>query len=226
MEHMKNWYTSDSSRTRTESECEKIIAHDSKVDLDNVPVPKDLKELVSIIRKVFSNDIVNVDYVKTLLENYKSNPKDWRHYAKYDPHKYTRNLVDDGNGKYNILLLCWAESQGSSIHDHSNSHCFMKCLDGEFVETKYEWPEKSENDENSEGAEMKEIARTCVKVNQVCYINDSIGLHRVENLSHTKPTVTLHIYIPPYNECKSFDQQTGRDRKVEITFYSKFGEKV
>lgn len=214
-------------RERTISEHERITQHQSKLDFDNVPVPKDLNELVDLLREVFSKDLVNVEYVTKLLENYRSNPKDWRKYAKYDPHKYTRNLIDEGNGKYNILLLCWAESQGSSIHDHSNSHCFMKCLDGELLETKYEWPEKKEGDEDEvEGKEMIEKCRTPLRKNEVCYINDSIGLHRVENLSHTKPGITLHVYIPPYSESRAFDQSTGKSRNCTITFYSKYGSKV
>lgn len=80
-------------------------------------------------------------------------------------------MIDEGNGKYNILLLCWAESQGSSIHDHSNAHCFMKCLDGELLETKYEWPEKVEGEEEME---MKEKCKTILPKNAVCYINGSL----------------------------------------------------
>lgn len=153
----------------TEHLQDQIKAHEMKISMEQVPVPKDLKELVALLRQVFEHDFVNVDYVNKLIENYKSNPKDWRHYAKYDPHKYTRNLIDEGNGKYNILLLCWAESQGSSIHDHSNAHCFMKCLDGELLETKYEWPDDSE-----ENREMKERCRNVMKKNDVCYINGKI----------------------------------------------------
>jgi cysteine dioxygenase len=82
-------------------------------------------------------------------------------------------LIDEGNGKFNILLLCWAESQGSSIHDHSNSHCFMKCLDGELLETKYEWPnlKSDELSEEEMGKEMVEKTRTQLKKNSVAYIN-------------------------------------------------------
>ena len=152
----------------TSTMCDQIKAHEAKLNTEQIPVPKDLKELVSILREVFSHDYVNVDYVKQVMENYKSNAKDWRQYAKYDPHKYTRNLIDEGNGKYNILLLCWAESQGSSIHDHSNAHCFMKCLDGELLETKYDWPQTTEDGQESE---MKEKCKTVMKKNDVCYIN-------------------------------------------------------
>lgn len=202
---------------------DQIKSNEMKFNADQVPVPKDLKELVSNLKEVFSHDYVNVEYVTKLMENYKSNAKDWRQYAKYDPHKYTRNLIDEGNGKYNILLLCWAESQGSSIHDHSNAHCFMKCLDGELLETKYDWPTKSDDGEESE---MKEKCKTIMKKNDVCYINDSIGLHRVENTSHSRPAISLHVYIPPYSECKGFDQHTGKARTCKIAFYSKYGSKV
>ena len=26
--------------------------------------------------------------------------------------RYTRNLVDEGNGKFNVIILCWGEGQG------------------------------------------------------------------------------------------------------------------
>ena len=58
-----------------------------KLDFNNIPVPKDMSELVTHLRQIFSSDTVNVDYVTQLLQNYKSKPKDWRKYAKYDPHK-------------------------------------------------------------------------------------------------------------------------------------------
>ena len=209
-------------RERTEWEHEKIQAHEAKLDLDNVPVPSDMKELCALLHEIFSHDFVNVEYTIKLISNYKSNVKDWRQYAKYDPHKYTRNLIDSGNGKFNILLLCWPESLGSSIHDHADSHCFMKCLDGELHETKFEWPKSEEGKEK----EMIEIARTPLRKNEVCYINDSIGLHRVENLSHSKPAVSLHVYIPAYNECHTFDQHTGKTGVSKVTFYSVNGNKV
>ena len=40
--------------------------------------------------------------------------------------RYTRNLVDEGNGKFNLMLLCWGEGHSSAVHDHSDAHCFMK----------------------------------------------------------------------------------------------------
>lgn len=74
-------------RERTLAEHHAIVEHQSKLDFTNIPVPKDLNELVLMLREVFSHEFVNVEYTTKLIENYKSNPKDWRQYAKYDPHK-------------------------------------------------------------------------------------------------------------------------------------------
>lgn len=48
--------------------------------------------------------------------------------------RYTRNLVDEGNGRFNLMVLCWGEGHGSAIHDHANAHCVMKILQGKLCE--------------------------------------------------------------------------------------------
>ena len=85
--------------------------------------------LITRLREVFADDKVNVEHVERLLSEYKSSRADWKKYAHYDPHRwgerrradavdlhvsrYTRNLVDVGNGKYNLMLLCWPSGLGS-----------------------------------------------------------------------------------------------------------------
>jgi len=55
---------------------------------------------------------------------------------------------------------------------------------------------------------------------------DSMGLHRVENASHTSPAVSLHLYSPPFQSCRSFDLRTGMARTVRTTFWSKNGRRT
>lgn len=55
------------------------------------------------------------------------------------------------------------------------------------------------------------------------FFTDSIGLHRVENVSHTDTAASLHVYIPAFDMCQSFDQRTGHKRKCQVTFWSKYG---
>ena len=76
----------------------------------------------------------------TFTKSYTVDGKDWHKYAHWDPFKYTRNLVSDGNGKYNLLILCWPMGKASPIHDHANSHCFVKMLDGRLDATNYQAP--------------------------------------------------------------------------------------
>ena len=72
--------------------------------------------------------------MEELLSAYHTNKTDWKQFAKFDKYKYTRNLVHSGNGKFNLMLLCWAPGNQSSIHDHADAHCFVKNLDGTLKE--------------------------------------------------------------------------------------------
>jgi len=177
-----------------------------------------LQDVIDELNKVFAEDRVNVEYVKALLSAYRSKPKDWRKFAKFDPHRYTRNLVSDGNGKYNLMALCWGEGHGSSIHDHADSHCFVKILDGSLRESMYEWPK---NEQEMAKTEEKDFPK-----DGVAYINDSMGLHRMENPSNSDRAMSLHLYCPPFDSCKTFDERTGKERTCQVTFWSKFGERT
>ncbi|CAG5053333.1 unnamed protein product [Parnassius apollo] len=259
------------------SQCEDIellsVERPLKIDLEI----NRLEMLVQELHKVFSRDHVNIQDVQKLMAAYKSNPKDWKKYAKFDRFRYTRNLVDAGNGAFNIMVLCWGSGHASAIHDHADSHCFMKILSGSLEEVRYQWPsnaepeivkkskakisycsdneEKSMEDKISEiniscqnnacpnfksldsceqngdeehyGADkMEEIGRTKLEVNDVCYINDALGLHRMENPSHVDGAVSLHLYCPPFDSCRMFDVRTGKATQIKVTFQSMYGKKV
>ena len=51
--------------------------------------------------------------------------------------------MDKGNGKYEIIVLCWGEGHDTCIHSHGDSHCFMKMLSGTLKETLFAWPDES-----------------------------------------------------------------------------------
>ena len=62
--------------------------------------------------QVDENDII------ALMEQYKSNEREWGMYAFADASRgYTRNLVSRGNGKSNLLVLVWTPGKGSPIHE-------------------------------------------------------------------------------------------------------------
>ncbi|XP_047038097.1 cysteine dioxygenase type 1 [Helicoverpa zea] len=266
-------------------------------DMEVLPIERPLKVDVEItgldiliqeLHRMFSCDHVNVQDVQKVMLGYKSNPKDWSKFAKFDRFRYTRNLVDAGNGAFNIMILCWGAGHASAIHDHADSHCFMKLLSGSLEEVRYEWPEnvqpevvkvlnnnksrrkccsesqdlpdsvseltidnpddscqtescqcdrcqKRDSDRCQNGREyeegydvrdMKVRGRTRMEVNDVCYINDALGLHRVENPSHVDGAVSLHLYCPPFDSCRVFDARTGKPTEVKVTFWSMYGKKI
>ena len=64
------------------------------VNEKHIPVISCMDDLVHHLRIVFESDIVNVERVRDLLTAYKSNPKDWKKYAIFDPYRYLfHNIV-------------------------------------------------------------------------------------------------------------------------------------
>ncbi|KAG0215523.1 Cysteine dioxygenase [Mortierella sp. GBA30] len=101
--------------------CSETIKRDSYTPVisnkDPVPVPKDLDDLVRLLHiELGANGLdsegVDVERVQKLMTNYTSNQADWAKYALFDKSRYTRNLVDDGNGKFNLMILAWPETIG------------------------------------------------------------------------------------------------------------------
>ena len=66
---------------------------------------------------------------------------------------------------------------------------------------RYHWPKKEVNEENKNGV-MLEKDQYSAKRNSVSYMSDELGLHRVENTSHSDGAVSLHLYSPPFQSCQ------------------------
>ena len=138
-----------------------------------------------------TSDDVNVDFLTRLMADYDSRPAEWSRYAFGDNSRgYTRNLVDEGNGKSNLvsrppradttwpgltngpcpqLVLVWSPGKGSPIHDHGNAHCLMKILRGNLTETRYAFPDEGE----PEGP-ITVLSEQTYKENAVAYMADEL----------------------------------------------------
>ena len=81
----------------------------------------------------------------------------------------------------------------------------MKVLQGNLIESRYDWPHatspmsaSSPTSEHSADSgkdlcchEMNATTSTVLELNQVAYIHDKIGLHRIS--SGCQPAVSLHL---------------------------------
>jgi len=117
----------------------------------------------------------------------------------------------------------WSPGKGSPIHDHGNAHCLMKILRGNLTETRYAFP-TSEREEP-----MKVTSETVYKENQVAYMADELGLHRVTNQG-SDFAVSLHLYTPPNvakGGCHIFNEDTGKKSHVKnCGYYSAYGKRL
>ncbi|KAI0204910.1 RmlC-like cupin domain-containing protein [Astrocystis sublimbata] len=188
------------------------------------------EKLVVDIRKALGpssgldSDDVDVEDLTHLMERYVSNPKEWSPYAlSNDNMGYTRNLVDEGNGKANLLILVWTPGKSSPIHDHGNAHCVMRILHGDLVETRYDFPDGDEE------KPMEIRSEQVLKEGTVAYMADELGLHRVSN-GGSDYAVSLHLYTPPNVArwgCNVFNPSTGNKTHLsKCKNYSVYGQRV
>jgi cysteine dioxygenase len=197
---------------------------------------KDINEILGPCNGIDSAG-VDVEELKSVMRAYKSNEEEWRKYAFADHSRaYTRNLVDNCNGKSNLvrlsltpkkhpvpkltllmqLILVWTPGQASPIHDHANAHCVMKILKGQLTETIYGWPcQRSSNPtacatsptslypstEHTCSGNPQAVAgalnvhrETTYNTEEVTYMSDRLGLHRIRNPDPNEVAVSLHLY--------------------------------
>jgi len=77
--------------------------------------PKSFLEVVGGLDALFSSDDVNISLVKAYLSSYDVRKEDLQDFVSFDDKKYTRNLIWEGNGKYNIMLACWDKKQSRYV---------------------------------------------------------------------------------------------------------------
>jgi len=170
---------------------------------------------------------IDVKILETLMKDYVSKDGEWKKYAHADGSRgYTRNLVDKGNGKSNLLILVWSPGKGSPIHDHADAHCLMKVLKGSLKETLYLWPDRNVIN-SGKLSPLVTKKETIYFENQVTYMSDDLGLHRITNVDPDNYAVSLHLYTPPNAArvgCHIYSEETGkRSHVLQCNFFSELG---
>jgi len=170
--------------------------HSPSPDLDRFhSLVRELNRILGPSSSTDSSD-ADVNDLMQAMRDYTSLEQDWAAYAHADRSRnYTRNFVDHGNGKANLLILVWSPGKGSLVHDHAGAHCIMKMLKGSLEETQYEMP-------SAAGVPLKVTKDVVYQTDEVTYISDDIALHKIQNKSKDQVAVSLHLYTPPWAEKK------------------------
>ena len=172
-----------------------------------------------------------------LINSFDLRAEDWNKFVHFDKFKYTRNLIANGkDSRFGLMILAWGPGQKSPIHDHNGSHCIMRVLEGELTETLYtrsindtgmESDMSFSSETSLESVELYEKTReTELKTGQTAYIHDKIGWHRVGNASHNTPAVSLHLYAPPIEQCKTYCEIEGKIRAQAACPYHSINGKL
>mmetsp|Transcript_37693 Transcript_37693/g.67884 ORF Transcript_37693/g.67884 Transcript_37693/m.67884 type:complete len:256 (-) Transcript_37693:204-971(-) len=160
------------------------------------------------------------DPVNALFSRLDLSLGEWKKYALFDSMKnYTRNLIATDNETFTLLLLCWNPNKESPIHDHPCDGCWLRVCQGKIQETRYEI--------NNETDKMDVTSDEVFGDDAPAFINDSMGYHKVGNPSKSAPAVTLHLYCPPFSQCKIWlDPSHGsKPSNACMCNYSEYGVK-
>ncbi|KAB8293401.1 hypothetical protein EYC80_007719 [Monilinia laxa] len=179
----------------------------------------------SLTHSLITTSAPHLPTLTKLLRNYTSNPSEWQKYAYANPNKqYTRNLVAEVEGVFNLLMLVWTPGQESKVHDHAASHCLMKIMKGGLKETRWITPTvpMKASLAGNEEIEMQIEGVRNYRMEKVAYMCDDMGLHSIANPSNTEYAVSLHLYTPPnaaMHGCHVFDPLTGEKTHVKPSAY-------
>ncbi len=135
-----------------------------------------LKNLIQILntnRAIIKNDMRNFKNILNLNI-------DWCKYAKINNKSYNKNCIYKDKD-FEIVVITWYKNQLTKLHNHPSNGCLMKVLLGSLKEKKV--------------LNNKCIEINNYNVNDISYIHDNFGKHKIYNNSNI--SVSIHIYSPP-----------------------------
>ena len=94
------------------------------------------EEMIERLLEIFDSEVVNIEEVEAVLEEYQSCQSDWEKYAKFDQYKYTRNLVHRGT-YLTVLSMFWRNFKVKKnvkswhhclIHKPNQKYSLLSCV--------------------------------------------------------------------------------------------------
>lgn len=166
-------------------------------------IPDELRQLVDFLENLESR--ASIERLGELLGENTSTLDTLKDFVVFGDKTYRRNLISQGQW-YELLCICWRSGQRSPIHDHANSTCGLKIIEGTATETAFEF---------TDCGQIKAVHSTDCSAGHVCSTQDA-DIHQVSNLQGDgKNLVTLHIYSPPIG-CMDTYSITGNERTIYV----------
>lgn len=126
--------------------------------------------------------------LKDVLQSY--NGLDWSVFVHPDPQGLVKERVYYSHN-LEIMLLSWQAGHSTLPHDHATKGCWLKVLEGELLETRY-------------NEELQETEKTCITKGQISFMSNDFGYHSIQN-NGSEVTWSLHVYSPPFHVTRYFE---------------------
>ncbi len=169
----------------------------------DVVIPVELRELVDYLDNL--KERASVERLGQLLAQNTATRETLKPFEVFGDNTYRRNLICEGQW-YELLCICWKSGQRSPIHDHAQSTCGLKIMEGVATETTFE---------SSDCGQIKAVSSTDYSVGHVCSTQDS-DVHQVSNLqADGHNLVTMHIYSPAIR-CMDTYSLTGAEPAIYV----------
>lgn len=148
-------------------------------------IPDVLQPLVEYLDGL--TERASLDKLEALLNGADVSLDDLQPWVRFGQDNYRRNLIAGGDW-FHLLAICWRSGQRSPIHDHAESTCGLKIIEGVCSETRFE--------RSPCGQMIATQTRHCEQ-GHVCASQDA-DVHQISNVqAEGQDLVTLHIYSPP-----------------------------
>jgi len=166
--------------------------------------PENIQELIQLLSQTSKSNY------NSILNNFDFNAVDFSDFESWSSQKYTRNCMYK-DARFELILLCWDEGQETSIHDHDGEDCWVYLLNGKMEEIFYSLDESSN---------LKEEHSQSILPNQLSFMNDRVGYHRLRN-SNKGQSMSLHLYAKPIEQCNFFCEESKQfiERKLNYDTY-------
>ena len=146
-----------------------------------------LRGLVQLIR--FMDGLTGparLDDIQRLLRDAGVDREDMVVACKFSDVHYARNVLAKSPW-YQLIVICWREGQASPIHDHGESACGVRVVDGIASEVRYQ---RDATGKLHSGPESEYYP------GDVC-VTSREEIHVIRNEPGRDDLVTLHLYSPP-----------------------------
>lgn len=151
-----------------------------------------LNKLDTFIQKIPLDDL------QDLLKDLEVDPQTLAPYTQFQMETYKRNLIRAGEN-YHALLLCWKNGHRSPIHDHRDSRCAFRVMQGTATETVFL---KSPNG-HVYPTGSRELSEGTTG------LSENSDMHQISNLQGEGDLITLHVYSPPLLVMGQYSLTTG-----------------